>query len=317
MFNYNGLKDNVKLKRIIFIILIVIAIIIALAVHITWKVFFKDNTDILGMYKYPQEPAISLRDFLYNYMNKHNIPIEIGAVEAVNSEGTYRLGFTINFTDGNACVILFEGDNSPSFIAAFKNPDDSEDMVTILTYIIMYIDPKINMQDAKALATKQDDDISIDGYSIPQDIGGYQIQSYYTNPHTFYTIEGFKSKMGIKISALNQIWGKEINISQYYKLSSIEDYNMLTEQYISPEYENIYKGVYANFIVKDWWKEEDVIHGNTTTWVEVETYNKRGYRLRLDTSMIKYEFGVGEEYTIFISSNYYTNNIIYAIQVVE
>ena len=55
-----------------------------------------------------------------------------------------------------------------------------EDMIMILTSVIIYLAPDMGLPEAERPASWQDGIISIDGYSIPQDIGGYQVQSHYT-----------------------------------------------------------------------------------------------------------------------------------------
>lgn len=289
-----------------------------------------DGSSIQVTYKYPQNPVTELKCFLENDIIERGLPLELGDIEQVEWDRHERMEFTIHFKNDseNACVVSFitksnysfydyalDGDENPSFTIAFKDPDKSQDMIIVLTSVILYLSPDIGLKEAERLAVKQDGTISIDGYSIPQDIGSYQVQSHYTNPHVYFTTKDFTAKLGVTITALKKIWGGEINTKKCQKLSSSEEFLILNKQrslFDDTNYTS--KTVYADFIVKDWWQHEDYLHGDIETWVMVESPYGKEYLLRLDPMRTPYEFGIGEKYSLFITYHIRGISIFYAIQ---
>ena len=189
-------------------------------------------------------------------------------------------------------------------------------MITILTSIIRYISPDLNVDEAKELAVNQDETISIDGYSMPQDIGGYQIQARYTNPHVFVSTQEFDAKLGVRINALKQIWGA-FDGSACQELISRQDYHVLTSDYSPWEDDYERKVVYADFVVKNVWRHIEWVHGDVWETVDVESMTGEQYTVRLETMRMRmgYEFGVGQRYTLYISvGSAYGAEIICAVQ---
>ena len=284
-------------------------------------------------YTYPDNPVEELKNYLESDAKERVLPIEISDIERVEGEWQNRIEFRIYFTDNpdNACVVSFaaksndatddpyslDGKDNPSFTIAFKDPDNTQDMISVLTSIIMYIAPDLELQEAEQLATLQDDTISIDGYSIPQDIGGYQVQAQYTNPHDYFTTEDFRAKLGVTIKSLKQIWGHDMNVNTCQELSSEEDLEVLYSPAALLEEDNTSRVVYAEFVVKDWWEHQEPLHGDPTTYVMVESLYGKEYELILDYISTPYEFGVGEKYTLFIYYRAGDATISYAIQYSE
>ncbi len=131
-------------------------------------------------YVYPENPAVELHDALISAITKHRLPIKVSDVERVSFEDTERTEITLHFMNGsnNICVISFElrnlsydisyslnGHDNPSFTMAFKDRDNSQDMITILTLVLQYISPGLSDEEARQLARQQDTTISIDSYS--------------------------------------------------------------------------------------------------------------------------------------------------------
>ena len=233
----------------------------------------------------------------------------------------------IDFSDsGNMCVILFldrssygidillDGHENPSFTAAFKDYENVQDMIMILTSIIRYLDTDLSLEEAERLAVMQDKTISTDGYAMPLDIGGYQMQARHTYPHIFLRTPYFNSSYGVQVRALKHLWLRAIDTKDFYELSSKEDYDMLNirihDASIHPDI------VYSDFLVKNTWQHQSYLHGETWVIVDVESMNGRQFSLSLDTWRFPdaYEFGVGQIYTIYIETRLY-GGIVYAVQI--
>ncbi len=284
----------------------------------------KDRTQ--GDFRYPTKPVTELKNFLESDIKKRGLPLTVSDIESVKWDETERLEFFIRHLDNseNACVVSFtisspnydcslDGNDNPSFTIAFKDPEKSQDMVTVLISVIRYLSPDMDLEEAKRLVIKQDDTISIDGYSTPQELGGYQIQAHYTNPHIYFTTKDFEAKLGVTVTALKQIWGNEIDFSLCQKLSDSNEFSVLSHNAtLEDDYSD--KAVYADFIVKDWWVHEDYLHGDIETRVTVEAMNGETYSLRLNYLRTPYELGIGEKYTLYISPNPYGAIIFYAKQ---
>jgi hypothetical protein len=199
---------------------------------------------------------------------------------------------------------------------AFKDPDNSQDMITVLAMVLQYLSPSLSDGKAKHLAEQQDTTISIDGYSQPLDIGGYQVVARYTNPRVYVRTQEFDSKFGVRVTAIKQIWG-ESDTSKYKKLRTRQDYSVLTSGFspLGTGYQT--KAVYADFVIINVWHYEESIHGDY--WVEVDAESMAGdlYSLRVETMnmLMDYEFGVGQRYTLYIGTgSYYGASINYAVQ---
>jgi len=289
------------------------------------------TSNIIGDYQYPENPAKQLRAALERDVYERGLPMVIGDIEKVAFDNREYTQIKVDFTEsGNIGIILFlnryldfdvevlldEGEN-PSFTIAFKDHNSYQDMIMVLTSIIMYLSPGISLEEAQGLAILQDRTISIDGYSMPMDIGGYQIQARYTNPHVFFHTPYFDAKLGVRVRALKQLWHGALDTAGFYHLSGPQDYHLLNlsfwDESRHPE------GVYADFIVKNTWQYLCWRHGRTNVIVDVESTSGGQFSLGLDTWINfhdPYEFGVGQKYRIFIGLRS-SQEIVYAVQVTE
>lgn len=293
-----------------------------------------ENNELYGIYTYPENPVAELKSFLENDIIERELPLELGDIEEVEWNTQERMEFLIYFKNDpdNLCLVSFNityyeyggyplsGTGNPSFTLAFKDPDKPQDMVTVLTSVILYISPELGLKEAERLAHRQDDTISIDGYSMPQDIGGYQVQAHYTNPHTYFTTKDFTASLGVTVKALQQIWRKEsaLDVMQCRELSSTADFRVLDDPYSLYDRENnTSETVYADFTVKDWWEYQEPIHGDWTTYITVESPYGTEHLLCIDPWQTPYAFGIGEKYTMFIYYYYGGARISHAIQLTE
>lgn len=265
----------------------------------------KDDGSIQVNYDYPDNPALELRGFLEKNIIKHDLPLTLSDIEEVKVDGEERRQFVIYFTYGkdNACTISFitkesyysyeqYEQNNPSFTLAFKEPDNQHDMGVVLTSIILYLAPDLSWQEAESLA--------VDGCSSPLDIGGYQVQAHYANK--------------VSVTALKQIWGGELNLSEYRKLTAPEEFWVLDDYESWRVVVDESTAVYADFAVKDWWQYEDSLHGNIVTMLTVESVHGTEYTLSLDTMRAPYEFAIGKKYTLYIMHSPFGGQIVYAAQ---
>jgi len=180
----------------------------------------------------------------------------------------------------------------------------------------------LSLQEAERLAMQQDHTISIDGYSVPKDIGGYQVQAHYTNPYKFFATTGFSSSLGISVKALMQIWKSEIDLGQCKRLSVEADFDVLDrpELFLTDAFRTDAvspRSVYADFTVIDCWDYEEWVHGTPTTFVMAKSSHAAEYLLCLNPLRTPYAFGVGETYTFVISYYQRTAQIGYAIQQIQ
>ncbi|HEX3028618.1 MAG TPA: InlB B-repeat-containing protein [Clostridia bacterium] len=291
----------------------------------------KSSGGVIGDFQYPKNPAEELHYYLKKTIANHNLSIDVGDIKQVAFDNMERAEFTLRFTgdSDNMCVIFFnlkhlnndfdyslDGNDNPSFTMAFKDPDSSQDMITVLTLVLQYLSTDLLEGKARELAENQDATISIDGYSQPLDIGGYQVETRYTYPHGFVRTQKFDAKMGVEITALKQIWGKFDTLG-CQELKSRQDYDILTPEYMPLEDDYQMKTVYADFIIKNVWNHEERVHGEYWTVIDVESMEGTLYTLRLETShmLMNYEFGVGQQYTLYIETgSTYGATITYAIQ---
>jgi len=282
-------------------------------------------------YSYPENPAEELMEALKAGIAELPPGTLISEVRTTNFDDEERKEIAIDFADGeNACVISFairalsfdldysmDGNENPSFTMAFREPDVSENMTTLLILVLRYLAPDLTSEEAERIAFVQAGTISEDGYSIssqPRDVSGYQIRTCFTDPEVFFRTRTFDSFMGVKITALAQIWG-EVKLHEADELVSAVDYGILDQASRSGG-NALDKIVYADFIVTDVWEHEEVLHGDTWETIEVETTIGQTYTLRYDTVWGNtYKFGVGQRYTIYIIANaYHGPTIFYAVQ---
>ena len=288
-------------------------------------------TNIIGDFQYPQNPAQELRNALYNDVNVRGIPMVISEVESITFGNMEHSQITINFTDSdNICVVLFANRNvmrdfeillndqpSPSFTMAFKDHDRPQDMIMVLTSIIKYLSPDLSLEEAERLATMQDRTISTDGFSQPLDIGGYQVQSRYTNPFVFLQTPNFDAKLGVTVRAIRQLWLGAIDTASAHLIASPYDYNLLGLSFWDEERHP--EVIYGDFIVKNTTQNLCWRHGCTSVTVEVESISGRRFLLSLDTWARfhdPYEFGIGQQHTLFLDLQH-SQGIIYAVQLTE
>lgn len=294
----------------------------------------KKKGEIIGDFQYPENPPEELRNALESDINERGLPMAISDVETIEFDGKECSQITITFSDGNEniCIISFtnkyldygyeeslDGRDNPSFTMAFKDPDNSRDMVTVLTSVIKYLSPDLSFEEAELLATKQDETIGADGYAQPSDIGGYQVQAQYTNPLVFVSTPDFEAKMGVKVRALKQIWRGTMDTGNCQELITPEDYKHLTTHYNSWDEGNHPSIVYADFIVKNTWRDQSYLHGETWVVIDLESMTGQQYSISLDTWAFPnaYEFGVGQQYTMYIGLDYTSGvrgGIMYAVQ---
>ncbi|MCL2406224.1 MAG: hypothetical protein FWC92_11885 [Defluviitaleaceae bacterium] len=283
---------------------------------------------VIGDFYYPDNPAKQLKIALENNITAHGLPMITGDIERIVFNNREYTQIKVDFTDsGNIGVILFlnrhldfdldvllDERENPSFTVALKDHDNYQDMIMLLTSIIMYLSPQLYFEEAQRLAILQDRTITTDGYSMPLDIGGYQIQARYTNPHVFFRTPYFDAMLGVKVRAITQLWQGAFYTGNFYHITGPHDYHLLDisfwDESRHPE------GVFADFIVKNTWQYQCWRHGCTSTIVDVESMTGRRFSLSLDTwtrFLDPYEFGVGQKYTIFIGLRF-NQGIVYAIQ---
>jgi len=285
-------------------------------------------SNIIGDYKYPENPAIKLRNSLENDVIDRSLPMTIGEVSTIVFGNRQYTQIKILFTDnGNECVILFlnryidfdvevlqDGHDNPSFTMAFKYHENYWDMVMLLTSVLLHLSPDLSLDEAKGFAALQDSTISIDGFSMPLDIGGYQVQARYTYPHVFYPTLYFDAHFGVTVRATKQLWQGAIDTSHFYYISGPDDYHLFNisfwDESRHPE------GIYADFIVTSTRHYRCWRHGSTSVTVDVLTMSGRSFTFLLDTWTRfhdPYEFGIGQKYTFFIGLSF-NEGILYAIQ---
>ncbi|MDR1559870.1 MAG: hypothetical protein LBS84_09290 [Clostridiales bacterium] len=299
----------------------------------------KKKGEIIGAYSYPENPAEALRTALDKDVEKRGLPLTIGEVERISFDKWERSQIVIGFTENsdNLCVIDFSlkhleysyerslfGHDNPSFTIAFKDPDNVQDMEIVLTSIIKYLSPDLSLEEARHLAINQDKTLGTDGYSQPADIGGYQVQARYATPNVFFRTPDFDAKLGVTVRAIAQLWGSGLDKGLCHELTT-GDFDLLTSEHPWrwDEESDEPSIVYSDFIVKDVSEHQSYIHGETWHVVMVESIlTGEEYRLTLDTWAFSdtYEFGIGQEYTLFISRKYVSGvsgGIMYAVQKTE
>lgn len=287
--------------------------------------------EIIGDYLYPENPAEQLRNALEEDRQSHGLPCEIGNIETIELNDREYSQIRIDFTNGNVCSILFlnryvkeeqdvllDGNANPSFTMAFKDSENTDDMIAVLVPVLLYLSPDLSREEAERLAVNQNDTIATDGYAMPQDIGGYQVQARYTNPNVFFYTPDFEAKLGVNIRALKQIWRSTLDTALCEEMKTPGDFEMLDQKYPYWEDDAQSKVFYADFLVKNIWQGKSYLHGETWVIVDVESTAGRQYSFVLDTWKypVAYEFGVGQQYSIFIRWAY-SVEIIYAVQLSE
>jgi hypothetical protein len=289
--------------------------------------FGSAENNIIGNFQYPENPAEQLKHAIENDINEHGLPMVIGNAERIVMENNEYTQINIYFTESNnEGVILFQNRNlyydvefsiderdNPSFTIAFKDHENYQDMIMVLTLVFKYLSLDLSLEEAERLANLQDSTISTDGFSMPLDIGGYQVQSRYTNPHIFLHTPNFDSMLGVSVRALRQIWNGAIDASNFYELTSHEFY-LLNLQYWDRERHP--QVVFADFIARNTWHYHCWMRGMTWVWIDVDSMTGERFTVSLDTwarFLNPYEFGVGQRYTLFIDLQAY-HGIIYAIQ---
>ena len=274
-------------------------------------------------YTYPENPTEELRNYLKKNAGENGIPIRTGDILQISDSGSPQKVFSVGFLNNpeNECVVSFamneyyllDGKDNPSFRIAFKDPDNTQDLITFLSSVLMYLSPGLSTDEAERLAMVQNRTISTDGYSMPLDVGGYQVQTRYTKPHVFIRTNEFDSMMGITVTALKQTWGAP-DINSARELVSPEDYSILASIY-RPE-----GNVYADFIIRDVSHLKSIIHGDFWIMVLAESMAGETYTLRVENMqmIMDYEFGVGQKYTLYIDTgSYYGQRIYFAVQLSE
>jgi len=280
--------------------------------------------NIIGDFQYPENPAQDLRNALIDDVNERGLPLVISELENIEFNNTEYTQITINFTDSsNVAVILFSNRHdsdilldvlpSPSFTMGFKDHDSPQDMIMVLTSIIRYLSPDLSIEETARLAAMQDQTISTDGFSMPLDIGGYQVQARYTNPFVFLHAPDFDARLGVTVRAIRQLWRGAIESTNAHLISGSDDYSLLGLSFWDAERHP--KIIYGDFIVRNTVQNLCWRHGRTSVTVEVESMSGRQFLLNLDTWRYyePYEFGIGQQYTLFLDLKF-GYGIVYAIQ---
>jgi len=287
---------------------------------------------VIGNYQYPKNPAEELRNALNADANERGLPMAISEVESITFGNMEYSQITINFTDSdNIGVVLFANRNvmfdfeilldynpNPSFTILFEDHDRPQDMVMVLTSVFMYLSPNLSLQEAERRATMQDSTISTDGFSQPLDIGGYQVQSRYTNPFVFIQTPNFDAKLGVEVRAIRQLWNGALYVDNFHPITDPNDYYLLNLSFWDEDRHPF--GVYADFIIKDTWHNITWQHGRTSVTLEVESMSGRRFIFGIDTwtrFRDTYEFGIGQKYTLFIQVAYLNQGIVYAVRRTE
>ncbi|GHV41850.1 hypothetical protein FACS189490_09570 [Clostridia bacterium] len=297
------------------------------------------KSKIIGARTYPENPAQELKAALENDAKERGLPLTIGEVERITFDKIERLQIKVGFTDNseNLCVIDFAlkhiewsidnslaGHDNPSFTIAFKDPENARDMEIVLTAVIKYLSPELSLEEAQRLAKNQDKTLGTDGYAQPADIGGYQVQARYTDPNgVFFRTPNFDAKLGVTVRAIAQLWGWGLDTGLCHELTA-GDFNLLTSEYPRWDEESDEPTiVYSDFIITDVSEHQSYLHGETWHIVMAKSVlTGKEYRLSLDTWAFPktYEFGVGQQYTLFISRKYISGvsgGIMYAVQQTE
>jgi len=282
----------------------------------------------VGDFLYPQNPAEQLKTALENNANEHGLSMVAHDTQRIVFNNREYTQIKVDFIDsGNTAIILFlnrhldfdvevlldDGEN-PSFAVAFKDHDNYQDMIMLLTSIIMYLSPELSFEEAGELAIFLDRTISTDGYSMPVDINGYQIQARYTNPHVFLHTPYFDAMLGIRVRAIKQLWQGAIYTGNFHHIAGPHEYYLFGVSFWDESRHP--EGVYADFIVKNTWQYQCWRHGRTFIIVDVESMSGRQFTFSIDTWLRfydPYEFGVGQKYTIFIELRF-SQGIIYGVQ---
>ena len=288
------------------------------------------SASIIGDFQYPENPAESLRTALANDVTYRSLPMAISAVENIVFNNMEYAQITIDFIDsGNVALILFSNRNTrhnfdivfndkpnPSFNIAFKDHENTQDKIMLLTSVMLYLSPGMSLTEAERMATNQDRTISTDGFSQPLDIGGYQVQSRYTNPFAFKETPNFTAMLGVSVRAIGQLWNGAFYTGNARRLTP-ENYHLLNLSFWEEDRHPAV--VYGDFLVLDTSRYITWQHGATSVTLEVESMSGARFMLRLDTWMgfpNPYEFGVGQVYTIFYRINF-RPGVVYAIQRTE
>gem|GEM_PF-1260481 len=285
------------------------------------------GTEIIGDFYYPVNPAEELRTALANDINYRGLPMTISEVENVEFGNVEYSQITINFTDSdNVALVLFSNRNTrhdfdftfndrlnPSFNIAFQDHENTRDKIMLLTSVFLYLSPSITLAEAERMAINQDRTISTDGFSQPLDVGGYQVQSRYTNPFAFFETPDFTAKLGVSVRAIGQLWNGAFYVGNAQQLNR-ENYHLLNLSFW--EADRHPSVVYGDFIVIDTSRYITWQHGSTSVTLEVESMSGTRFTFVLNTTRWfrnPYEFGVGQRYTIFLGLEY-RQGIVYAIQ---
>jgi len=285
------------------------------------------SATIIGDFHYPENPAEELRTALANDFNYRSLPVMVSEVENVEFGDVEYSQITVDFTgSGNVGLVLFSNRNTrhdfdfifnenpnPSFSIAFQDHENTYDKIMLLTSVFLYLSPGISLTEAERMATNQDRTISTDGFSQPLDIGGYQVQSRYTNPFAFIETPDFTAKLGVSVRAIGQLWNGALYAENAQQLNQ-ENYHLLNLSFWDADKHP--SVVYGDFIVIDTSRYITWQHGNTSVTLEVESMSGARFTFHLDTTRWfrnPYEFGVGQKYTIFLGLEL-RQGIIYAIQ---
>lgn len=257
-------------------------------------------------FEYPANPPQALHAALQNAAYEYDLEFIIGEINAWETSGGKYQEIPVHWRGEkeHSCLISFftpietvpiYGANRPgrddaSFTIAFQDPEAMEDMVTLAVPVLQYADPHLDWNTALAMAEYLLDTLTVDGFSEPIDVKGYQFQLHYTNPHEYYQSGSFVANMGLSVKALSRIWG-DFDMSGYSE--------MTPALYSAGGRNGSPEKVHVVGNVTDWYKKLDS-YGTPETFVTVEYGDGATCRLRMNYLMSPYEFVLGGKYEFYV-----------------
>lgn len=181
-----------------------------------------------------------------------------------------------------------------SFTIAFIDPEAMEDMITLAIPVLQHIDPGLGWDGALSIVENLLDTLTVDGFGDPVEVGGYQIQLHYTNPHIYFKSRDFTASMGLRVTALGSIWG-EFSTTGYPE--------MTPELYAAGGRDDNPTHVRVTGTVTEWYKKPDY-YGTIETFVTVEYGDGNICELRMNYQNSPYELALGSRYEFFVMLNH-------------
>lgn len=271
-------------------------------------------------YKYPADQAQALRDALHKMAEAWELEFTVGEVSIWSDNDGERREIPIYWRGEQAHSTLISfytpgpgvisasthtGRHDVSFNIAFQDPEAMEDMITLAIPVLMYVNPDLNWDTALAVAQNLLDTLTVDGYSDPMDIGGYQFQLHYRNPYIYFRSGDFIANMGLSADALDSIWG-DFDTTGYP--------DMTPALYSAAGRDGSPANVRVTGTITEWYKKLDY-YGTPETFVTVSYGGGDTCLLRMNYPTRPYEFALGGRYEFFVMLNHPRGPaLIYAIQ---